>query len=139
MKRIFTLSAMCLLFVALSFTSCSTEKSIASAFVKNGYQMVTLTAQQQYEVAPLLAEFPSFNQTALGYLALGNSITFIYAASDAEWNAYGARLMQSGFSDLGSGYARADKASGVTYNVSCSPTTVYGQKLLLVTYLSATF
>lgn len=139
MKRFFTLSAMLLMLVTISFTSCSTEKSITSAFVKQGYQMISLTPQQQHEVAPLLNSFPAFNQTALGYLAMGNSITFVYAADDAAWNAYGASLERNGFSNLGTGYAKANKGTGVTYNVSCASTTVYGQKMLLVTFLSATF
>lgn len=139
MKRFLTLTTMLLLFVAATFTSCSTEKSVASAFTSEGYQMVTMTPRQQLELAPLLRAFPTFNCTALGYMALGNSVTFIYAADEAAWNAYGAILEKYGFSNLEIGYARADRNYNVTYNVSCSTTNVYGQQFLLVTYLSATF
>ena len=139
MKRILALSTMFMMFVVFSLTSCSTEKSIASAFAKKGYQMVTLTPQQQCEMAPLLHAFPSFNHTALGYIAYGNSITCVYNADEAAWNAYGHVLVNSGFSDLGIGYSRADRNYSVTYNVSSAVVNVYDQKLLLVTYLSAMF
>ena len=69
MKKLFTLSVMLLMLVAtVSTTSCSTEKSITSAFAKTGYQMGMLTPAQQLGVAPMLSAFPEFSQTALGYL-----------------------------------------------------------------------
>ena len=74
MKKILTLSTMLLLFVALMTTSCSSQKSAAKAFKKNGYEMVELEPAQQVALSPLMASFPMYGQTALGYILTENSI-----------------------------------------------------------------
>ena len=69
MKKIFTLSvAVLLMFVALATTSCSSEKSAAKAFKKNGYVMGELTPAQQAEQSTIMDNFPMYSQTALGYI-----------------------------------------------------------------------
>ena len=140
MKRILTLSAMFMMFVAvLTTTSCSTEKSITSAFAKTGYQMGMLTPQQQLSVAPMLSAFPEYNQTALGYLVAGNTITVVYNWNESAWNSYTYALTNTGFSNLGTGFARADRAAGYTFNVSSAVTEIYGQQFQLVTFAAVPF
>lgn len=134
MKKLFTFTASFLLSAVLMFTSCSTEKSITKAFVKNGYTMGVVSPQQQAGVASFLSAFPSFNQSAVGYLTTANSVTFIYEADDAAWNSYGSALRRAGFSEMSTGYVKADRNNAVTYNISSARTTVYGQQYLLVTY-----
>ena len=78
MKKIFTLSVtVMLLFVALATTSCSSSKSAAKAFKKNGYEMSELQPAQQVALSPLMASFPMYGQTAQGYILSENSITFL--------------------------------------------------------------
>ena len=79
MKKILTLSTMLLMFVAVLTTSCSSEKSALKAFKKTGYEMNELQPAQQVALSPLMASFPMYGQTALGYIVAENSITFVYA------------------------------------------------------------
>lgn len=139
MKKLFTLSAMLFMLVALFTTSCSTEKSVVKAFVKNGYEMGTLTPVQQSAVAPMLSVFPAYSIDALGYLASGNTITFVYNQDDAAWNAYGSALLSNGYSSVAGGYVKADKSAGVTYNVSSTITVIYKTPCRLVTFAVAEF
>ena len=126
MKKIFTLSVtVMLLFVALATTSCSSTKSAAKAFKKNGYEMSEMQPAQQMALSPLMAAFPMYGQTALGYILTENSITFVYEQDDASWNVYAQTLRKDGFSSVADGYVKADKAHGVTYNVSMSVECVY--------------
>ena len=140
MKKFFAFSAVALMLCAvMTTTSCSTEKSIVKAFVKNGYEMTTLTPQQQVGVAPLLSAFPSYNQNAIGYLVADNTITFVYNSDDVAWNSFCYSLTNAGFSNMGTGYVRADKQSGYTLNVASTITEVYGQPLRLVTFTAIPF
>lgn len=140
MKRFFALSVVALMmFAAFVTTSCSTAKSINSSFVKNGYTMTTLTAQQQESLAPVMKAFPAFNQTAMGYLQTGNATTFVYQVDELVWSSYCASLESAGFSNMGTGYVKADKSVGATYNISGKFTTIYKQKLLLVTFTWSNF
>lgn len=134
MKKLFTIAAFLFISVAMMLTSCSTEKSITKAFVKNGYMMGILTPQQQVGQASFLSAFPSLNQDAMGYVTTENSITFIYAADDAAWSSYCSALRRAGFSEMATGYVKADRKNSVTYNISSARTTVYGQNYVLVTY-----
>ncbi len=140
MKKLFTLSVMLLMLVAtVSTTSCSTEKSITSAFAKTGYQMGMLTPAQQLGVAPMLSAFPEFSQTALGYLVAGNTVTFVYNYNQTAWDNYCYNLTNTGFSNLGTGFARADRQAGYTFNVSSTVTEIYGQQFQLVTFAAVPF
>lgn len=140
MKRIFTFTVMILMLVAtISTTSCSTAKSVNSAFVKNGYIMEMLSPAQQAQLAPVLSAFPAFNQDAMGYLQTAGATTFVYAVDEATWNSYCNTLMRNGFSNMGIGLVKADKTNNVTYNVSGKFTTIYKQTYLLVTYTHAGF
>ena len=140
MKRIFTLATMLMMFVAVATTtSCSTEKSITNAFAKSGYQMGMLTPQQQLGVAPMLSAFPEYSQTAIGYLVAGNTITFVYNWNQSAWDNYCYNLTNSGFSNLGTGFARADRQAGYTFNVSSTVTEIYSQQFQLVTFAAVPF
>lgn len=141
MKKLLSLSVVIIMFVvAFVTTSCSTAKSINKAFEKNGYVMTSLTPQQQAELAPIVSAFPAFNQTAVGYIqADAKSITFVYQVDEAVWNSYGNVLSNAGFSNMGVGFVKADKAKGITYNISSKSTAVYKQPYLLVTYTYAAF
>ena len=140
MKRIFTLATMLMMFVAVATTtSCSTEKSITNAFAKTGYQMGMLTPAQQLNVAPMLSAFPEYSQTAIGYLVAGNTITFVYNWDQSAWDNYCYNLTNSGFSNLGTGFARADRQAGYTFNVSSTVTEIYSQQFQLVTFAAVPF
>lgn len=139
MKKLFTLSTMLLMFFAVAMTSCSSEKSAAKAFVKSGYEMTQLTPEQQSALSPLMAAFPVYSQTAAGYLVAENSITFVYDQDDTAWNVYAQALRLDGFSSVGTGYVKADKALGVTYNVSSNTTTIYKRPYRIVTFACAEF
>lgn len=140
MKRIYLFSALLMMSIALFVTtSCSTAKSVNSSFVKNGYTMTELTPQQQMEIAPVMNAFPTLNLNAMGYLVTGNAVTFVYAADNSVWESYASSLEAAGFSNMGTGYVKADKNAGVTYNISSKFTTVYKQTLLLVTYTYSRF
>ena len=140
MKKIFTLSVtVMLLFVALATTSCSSSKSAAKAFKKNGYEMSELQPAQQVALSPLMASFPMYGQTAQGYILSENSITFLYEQDDAAWNVYAQSLRKEGFSSVASGYVKADKSLGVTYNVSTKTVTIYKKDYRLVTFACAEF
>lgn len=141
MKKLFTLSIVALMFVATAcVTSCSTAKSVNKAFEKNGYSMAVLTPAEQVSVCPVMAKFPAFGQEAVGYLPLGaNSVTFIYNIDESTWNSYAAQLTNAGFSNMGIGFVKADKAAGLTYNVSAKPTVIYKQNFMLVTFTSKQF
>ncbi len=140
MKKIFTLSVtVMLLFVALATTSCSSSKSAAKAFKKNGYEMSELQPAQQVALSPLMASFPMYGQTAQGYILSENSITFLYEQDDAAWNIYAQSLRKEGFSSVASGYVKADKSLGVTYNVSTKTVTIYKKDYRLVTFACAEF
>jgi hypothetical protein len=139
MKKILTLSTMLLLFVALMTTSCSSQKSAAKAFKKNGYEMVELEPAQQVALSPLMASFPMYGQTALGYILTENSITFVYEQDDASWNVYAQTLRKDGFSSVADGYVKADKAHGVTYNVSTKTATIFKGDYRLVTFACVEF
>ena len=140
MKKIFTLSVtVMLLFVALATTSCSSTKSAAKAFKKNGYEMSEMQPAQQVALSPLMASFPMYGQTAQGYMLSENSITFLYEQDDAAWNIYAQSLRKEGFSSVASGYVKADKSLGVTYNVSTKTVTIYKKNFRLVTFACAEF
>ena len=140
MKKIFTLSVtVMLLFVALATTSCSSTKSAAKAFKKNGYEMSEMQPAQQVALSPLMASFPMYGQTAQGYMLSENSITFLYEQDDAAWNIYAQSLRKEGFSSVASGYVKADKSLGVTYNVSTKTVTIYKKDYRLVTFACAEF
>lgn len=114
--------------------SCSTQKSIEAAFVKNGYTMEVLAPAEQKQMAPILKYFPTLNLEAIGYLELDNSVTFIYNADEATWKYYGGMLRDSGFQDAGIGYVKSSRSEGVTYNISGNVTDLYGEPILLITY-----
>ena len=140
MKKIVTLSLMTIMFVvAMCVTSCSTSKSINKAFEKNGYVLTEMSPAQQIEACPVMAKFPSFGQTATGYLQAANSCTFLYNVEQSVWDAYAQQLVASGFSKVGSGYVKADKSAGLTYNVSAKSTVVYKQNFMIVTFTSGSF
>ena len=139
MKKIFTLSAILLMSVVVLTTSCSAEKSAAKAFKKNGYEMSEMQPAQQMALSPLMATFPMYGQTALGYMSTENSITFVYEQDDAAWNIYAQSLRKEGFSNVANGYVKADKAMGVTYNVSTKTATIFKKDYRLVTFAYAGF
>lgn len=140
MKKIFTLSVtVMLLFVALATTSCSSTKSAAKAFKKNGYEMSEMQPAQQVALSPLMSAFPMYGQTAQGYLVAVNSITFLYEQDDAAWNLYAQSLRKEGFSNVAGGYVKADKSLGVTYNVSTKTVTIYKKNYRMVTFACAEF
>lgn len=140
MKKIFTLSvAFVMMFVALATTSCSSEKSAAKAFKKNGYEMVELEPAQQVALSSLMSAFPMYGQTSVGYIVAQNSITFVYEQDDLSWNVYTQALRKDGFSNVASGYVKADKSSGVTYNVSTKTATIYKRDYRLVTFACVNF
>ena len=130
---------MLLMSVAVLTTSCSSEKSAAKAFKKNGYEMSELQPAQQVALSPLMASFPMYGQTASGSLVNGNSITFLYEQDDAAWNLYVENLRKEGFSNVANGYVKADKSQGVTYNVSTKTVTIYKRNYRLVTFTYAGF
>lgn len=139
MKKIFALSTVLLMFVAVAITSCSSQKSAAKAFAKNGYVMTELSPAQQVALSPLMEAFPVYTQSAVGYLVAENSITFIYDQDDASWNLYGLALRKDSFSSVGTGYVKADKKLGLTYNVSSTATTIYKRPYRLVTFACSEF
>lgn len=140
MKKIFTLTVtVMLLFVALATTSCSSTKSAAKAFKKNGYEMSEMQPAQQVALSPLMSAFPMYGQTAQGYLVAVNSITFLYEQDDAAWNLYVQSLRKEGFSNVAGGYVKADKSLGVTYNVSTKTVTIYKKNYRMVTFACAEF
>ena len=139
MKKILTLSTILLMSIAVLTTSCSSGKSAAKAFKKTGYEMVELQPAQQVALSPLMASFPMYGQTALGYLVSENSITFVYEQDDAAWNIYAQTLRKDGFSNVANGYVKADKALGVTYNVGTSTATIFKNNYRLVTFACAKF
>lgn len=128
-----------ILCVILSFTACSTQKSIEAAFAKNGYTMQLLSPAHQKQLAPMLNYFPTLNLDAIGYLELDNSITFIYNADEATLQYYGDALIKSGFQYAGIGYVKGDYNTNMTYNVSGKVTTLYNQPLLIITYTRGNF
>lgn len=135
MKKIFTLSvAVVLMFAALTTTSCSSEKSAAKAFKKNGYVMGELDPTQQAAQSSIMENFPMYSQTALGYIVAGNTITFVYDLDDVSWNVYTQELGKNGFSKVSNGYVKANKSMGITYNVSTKTTTIYKNDYRLVTF-----
>ena len=141
MKKLFTLSIVALMFIAtVCVSSCSTAKSVNKAFEKNGYSMTALTPAQQMEICPVIAQFPSFGYDAAGYLQVNaNSCTFVYNMDQSTWDSYAAQLTNSGFSNMGIGFVKADKSAGYTYNVSAKPTVIYKQNFMLVTFTSSRF
>lgn len=139
MKKIFTISAILLMSIVVLTTSCSSEKSAAKAFKKNGYEMSEMQPAQQMALSPLMSAFPMYGQTALGYMSTENSITFVYEQDDAAWNIYAQTLAKEGFSNVSNGYVKADKSKGVTYNVSTKTTTIYKNNYRLVTFAYAGF
>ncbi len=140
MKKLLVFSMMIVMFAAtISVTSCSTAKSVNSAFAKNGYTMTALTPAQQLQMAPVMSAFPTFNHDALGYLQSANAMTFVYSVDETAWNSYCNTLVNKGFSDMGIGFVKADKNNGVTYNISGKFTTIYKQTYLLVTYTYSGF
>ena len=140
MKKLITLSFMAFMLVAAAcVSSCSTSKSINKAFEKNGYTLTELSPAQQIQACPVMQNFPSFPQSVVGYLQTGNSCTFIYPIGQDVWNSYAAQLTGSGFSNLGTGFVKADKNAKVTYNVSAKPTEIYKQQFMLVTFTSGSY
>ena len=130
---------MLLMFVAVLTTSCSSEKSALKAFKKTGYELSELQPAQQVALSPLMASFPMYGQTALGYIVAENSITFVYDQDDAAWNIYAQTLRKDGFSSVANGYVKADKSLGITYNVGTSVATIYKRNYRLVTFACAEF
>lgn len=141
MKKLFTLAFVALMFVATAcVTSCSTAKSVNKAFEKNGYSMTELTPAQQIEICPVIAKFPAFGFNAAGYLQVNaNSCTFVYSMDQNTWDSYAAQLTNSGFSNMGIGFVKADKAAGLTYNVSAKSTVIFKQNFMLVTFTSSRY
>ena len=141
MKRLFTLSIVALMFVAtVCVSSCSTAKSVNKAFEKNGYTMTEISPSQQIDICPVISKFPSFGYNAVGYLQVNaNSCTFVYNMDQSTWDSYAAQLTNSGFSNMGIGFVKADKSAGLTYNVSAKPTVIYKQSFMLVTFTSSKF
>lgn len=140
MKKFFAFSAVVLMLCAtMTTTSCSTEKSIVKAFEKKGYQMGTLTPQQQLAVAPVLSGFPAYSQSAIGYVVVDNAITFVYNLDNAAWDSYCYALTNAGFSNMGTGFIRADKGVGYTFNVATSVAEVYKQPFRFVTFTAVPF
>ncbi len=138
MKRFFVLSMMAMMFVATLTTSCSMQSMTFKNLEKKGYVVEQLTPAQQLEVAPLLAAFPTFGLTAEAYLASNYSVTYMYEATDADWATYGNLLRANGFSAVGTGYVKADRAAGITYNVAAKSIATSKKKTyLLVTFTSA--
>jgi hypothetical protein len=101
--------------------------------------MVELEPAQQVALSPLMASFPMYGQTALGYILTENSITFVYEQDDASWNVYAQTLRKDGFSSVADGYVKADKAHGVTYNVSTKTATIFKGDYRLVTFACVEF
>ena len=101
--------------------------------------MSELQPAQQVALSPLMASFPMYGQTAQGYILSENSITFLYEQDDAAWNIYAQSLRKEGFSSVASGYVKADKSLGVTYNVSTKTVTIYKKDYRLVTFACAEF
>lgn len=138
MKKTLILFVMLMVSVVVT-TSCSSEKSATKAFANTGYEMGKLKPAQQVALSPLMAAYPTYYQTALGYLVTENSITFVYEQDDAAWNLYTQELRKDGFSNVASGYVKADKALGITYNVGTSSVTIYKKTYRLVTFACADF
>jgi hypothetical protein len=63
----------------------------------------------------------------------------VYEQDDAAWNLYTQELRKDGFSNVASGYVKADKALGITYNVGTSSVTIYKKTYRLVTFACADF
>ncbi len=140
MKKLFVFAVMIvMLATTISTTSCSTAKSVNSAFAKNGYTMGVFTPAQQAQLAPVMSSFPAFSYDAMGYLQTANATTFVYAVDEAAWNTYCNTLVGNGFSNMGIGFVKADKGRNITYNVSGKFTTIYKQTYLLVTYTYSGF
>ena len=139
MKKIFTITAILMMSVVVLTTSCSAEKSAAKAFKKNGYEMSEMQPAQQMALSPLMAAFPMYGQTALGYMSTENSITFVYEQDDAAWNIYEQSLRKEGFSNVAGGYVKADKSLGVTYSVATKSVTLYKKNYRLVTFACVEF
>ena len=140
MKKLVTLSMVAFMMIAtMCVSSCSTAKSVNTAFEKNGYVITALTPAQQIEVCPVVAKFPALSVNAMGYLTLGSSCTFIYNMDQNGWDSYAAQLQNAGFSNMGIGYVKADKAAGVTYNVSTKTATIFKKDYRLVTFAYAGF
>lgn len=140
MKRILSLFVVGVMFLALLLnTSCSTAKLVNNSFIKEGYTMAILTPQQQVEIAPVMNAFPAFHQNAMGYIKQGDTVTFVYETDAAVWNSYCASLETAGFSNLGKGLIKADKNTGITYNISGKFVTVDKLSYLLVAFKTSRF
>ena len=138
MKKLFILSLVSAMFVAVLTTSCSMQSMTFKNLEKKGYTVAQLTPAQQLEVAPLLSAFPAINLTAEAYIASTYTITFMYEATSADWATYGNALKGAGFSSVANGYVKADKNAGITYNVSAKTAELSKKTYLIVTFTSKT-
>ena len=137
MKKFFALSTVVLMLcVAMTTTSCV---SVSKAFEKNGYEMTELTPMQQGGLASFLSAFPAYGQVSKGHLVKGNTITFVFDEDAQAWENYCYSLTNAGFSKMATGYVRADKSTGNTYNVASNVTEVLGKQLRLITFSAVAF
>lgn len=133
MKRFFVVSLIAAVFVTAMTTSCSMQSMTFKNLEKKGYVVGQFTPDQQREIAPLMNAFPALNLTALAYLASDYSVSYLYEGNVVDWTNYGLLLRGAGFSSVGSGFVKADRATGITYNVSYK----FVDKYLTVTFTSA--
>lgn len=138
MKKLFILSLVSAMFVAVLTTSCSMQSMTFKNLEKKGYIVGQLTPAQQLEIAPLMSSFPALNLTAEAYIASTYTITYMYEATSADWATYGAALKEAGFSAAGNGYLKADKNAGISYNVSAKTAELSKKTYLIVTFTSKT-
>ncbi len=137
MKRTLIVSLMAAIFVATFTTSCSMQNMTFKNLEKKGYVIGQLTPSQQLEIAPLLSAFPTLNMTAEAYLASTYTVSYLYEGTMADFQSYAALLMSSGFSSVGTAYAKIDRAAGITYNVAAKAVQATKKKsYLLVTFTS---
>ncbi len=137
MKRFFILSVMATIFVATLTTSCSMQSMTFKDLEKKGYVIGQLTPAQQLEIAPLLSAFPTYNATAVGYLASTDAVSYLYEGTLADFQNYASLLTASGFKHAGNAYAKIDRAAGLTYKVSAKTIqATKKQSYLVITYTS---
>lgn len=134
MKRFLFFSLVAMIFVATLTTSCSMQSMVYKNLAKKGYVVGQLTPAQQVEIAPLMKAFPAFNLTAEAYLSTEYSISYLYAATNAEWLEYGNALVNAGFSKIGAGFVKIDRTAGITYNVTAKSA---GENYIIITFTTA--
>ncbi len=134
MKRFLLFSLVAMMFVATLTTSCSMQSMVYKNLAKKGYVVGQLTPAQQVEIAPLMKAFPAFNLTAEAYLSTEYSISYLYAATNAEWLEYGNALVNAGFSKIGAGFVKIDRTAGITYNVTAKSA---GENYIIITFTTS--